>query len=106
MSQYTGDTFEPYVGQVFAFEPPTDAHGNRRESVRLELVEILRSRPRGVPGLRDPFTLLFVLRSAEPLGRGLHRLAHEDFEACDWFVNRVMVPGRDARAAYYQAVFA
>jgi hypothetical protein len=45
------------------------------------------------------------LRSGSELGAGLHRLAHHDFEPCDWFLNRVFVPDRDARQSYYQAVF-
>jgi len=69
----------------------------------LEVLGPTRGAP--VPGFREPFTLLFVLRSAGELGAGLHRIVLDDFEPCEWFLNRVSIPGRDARGSYYQAVF-
>ena len=103
MEHYTAEMFEPYVGRIFEFDPggnPQEISGNR---VQLELLEVARST--SAPGFRPAFTLLFALRGSTPLGRGLHKIAHEDFEPCDWFVNRVVMAGRDPRAAYCQAVF-
>jgi hypothetical protein len=103
MDQYTAEMFEPYVGQVFEFESTADPQGVSGNRVRLELLEVTRGSP--VPGFRTPFTLLFALQDATPLGRELYKIAHDDFEPCDWFVNRVVVAGRDPRTAYCQAVF-
>jgi hypothetical protein len=97
IASYTADTFAPYAGQVLTFGPG---------DVQLELLQITRRNVGDVPaGFREPFSLLFVLRSGEPLARGLHRIAHPDFEPADWFITRVLAPGRDPRQAYYEAVF-
>ena len=97
LATYTADTFLPYVGQVLTFDPG---------GVQLELLKVSRRNPGQVPaGFREPFALLFVLRSAEPLGRGLYRIVHDDFEPSEWLVTRVMAPGQDPRLAYYEAVF-
>lgn len=97
IANYTADTFLPYVGQVLTFVPG---------DVRLELIEVKRHSSSGRPaGFREPFALLFALRSADQLGRGLHRIAHDDFEPADWFLTRVLAPERDPRGAYYEAVF-
>jgi len=102
MREYTADTFAGLVGQVFRFEPAENAATGT--AVLLELIDI-QQRAASHAGIRDPFLLLFVLRSEKPLGPGLHRIVREGFEPCEWFLNRVVVPGRDPRAAYYQAVF-
>jgi hypothetical protein len=97
IANYTADTFLPYVGQTLTFDPG---------DVRLELLEVNRQSSSGRPaGFREPFALLFALRSAEQLGKGLYRIAHDDFEPADWFLTRVLAPGRDPRLAYYEAVF-
>lgn len=99
MTEYTAETFANLVGQVFRFDP-----ADNTAPVLLELIDI-NQRAAMHAARRDPFLLLFVLRSEKPLGPGLHRISREGFEPCDWFLNRVVVPGRDPRAAYYQAVF-
>ena len=97
ISNYTAETFEPYVGQVLTFDPG---------GVQLELLKISRRNPGQLPdGFREPFALLFTLRSAEQLGKGLYRIVHDDFEPSEWLLTRVMAPGRDPRLAYYEAVF-
>jgi hypothetical protein len=97
IANYTADTFAPYIGQVLMFSPG---------GVQLELLQITRRNVGSLPaGFREPFALLFALRSAESLGRGLHQLVHDDFEPADWFLTRVLAPGRDPRLAYYEAVF-
>ena len=101
MADYTADTFTGLVGQVFRFEPAENAVAGR--PVLLELIDISQ-RAAGSTETRDPFLLLFQLRSDTPLGPGLHRISREGFEPCQWFLNRVVVPGR-APGAYYQAVF-
>jgi|RhiMetdeSRZDD1v2_1073273.scaffolds.fasta_scaffold948655_2 uncharacterized protein DUF6916 len=102
MDQYTGDAFAPLVGQVFRFHRTAGADD---PSIDLELLEVQSSpRPGGGEG-RQPFSLLFELRSGDaPRETTLH-LRHDQFEPCAWFVNRVMVPGRPAKTPYYEAVF-
>src|SRR5687768_12589855 len=103
MTDYNAGTFAGLIGQVFRFDRAEDGTESGHP-VLLELIDISH-RAAVDPGTRDPFLLLFVLRSDAPLGPGLHRIAREGFEPCEWFLNRVVVPARDARAAYYQAVF-
>lgn len=103
MPDYTAETFAALVGQVFRFDPAEHA-ADTGKPVLLELIDITQ-RTATSTGTRDPFLLLFVLRSDTPLGPGLQRISREGFEPCEWFLNRVVVPGRDPRAAYYQAVF-
>jgi hypothetical protein len=101
MADYTADTFAGLIGQVFRFEP-ADATVAGSPAL-LVLIDITR-RAASTTGTRDSFLLLFQLRSDTPLGPGLHRIVREGFEPCEWFLNRVVVPGR-APGAYYQAVF-
>jgi len=102
IDEYTADTFLPYVGRVFKFESENVA----RSPVHLELLEVKRQRSSGRPaGFREPFALLFGLRGADALGTGFHRITHEDFEPADWFLTRVLDPGRDPHLACYEAVF-
>lgn len=97
IANYTADTFTPYAGQVLTFDPGR---------VQLELLQITRRNVGQVPpGFREPFALLFMLHSGEQLGKGLYRIAHADFEPAEWFLTRVLAPGRDSRQAYYEAVF-
>jgi hypothetical protein len=106
MEHYSSETFEPYVGQTLLFEGPSDGRGGAGDRVELELLEVIQQRA-GSPraGFRKPFMLLFALRSSKPLGNGLHRIVHDRFETCEWFLNRVNPQERDPRTAYYQAVF-
>jgi hypothetical protein len=105
MQEYTAETFKPHVGEMFRFEPSGNAESNGGAGpALLELIEVAAG-PTVADGLRQQFLLLFVLRSDRPLGPGLHRIVRAGFESCDWFLNRIVVPGRDPRAAYYQAVF-
>jgi len=90
------------MGRSFLFESADAA----RLQVELELLEVTRQNAGGRPsGFREPFSLLFALRSSKPLASGLHSITHDDFEAAGWFLTRVLVPGRDPRLAYYEAVF-
>ena len=105
MEDYTRSVFDQHIGQVFEFDPPM-AESSAADRVQLELLEVSGPGVAAVvPGFREPFTLLFALRSGVQLGPGLHRIARLDFEPCEWFLNRVSVPNRDRRHAYYQAVF-
>ncbi len=112
------DNFLPYVGEMFTFQQSSDEQRDIGDSVELELVEVrhygqrlgignVDSRP-STHERRESFSLLFVLRSSAPLGKGLHRLIHRAFEPCDLFLSRVVVPepGQGDRGKiYYEAVF-
>ena len=105
MRTYTAETFLPYSGQVFAFEKVT-APENKPQPIRLKLNEVTQMKSgAAAAGLRQPFSLLFTLADGAPAASGLFRLVHEEFEPCDWFLSRIVVPGGDVRAAYYEAVF-
>jgi hypothetical protein len=102
MEKYAADTFLPYLGQVFNFES-VDVAAQR---VQLELSEVRRQESSGRPnGFREPFALVFTASGGALSTSALLRLMHDDFEAADWFLTRVMVPDRDPRLAYYEAVF-
>jgi hypothetical protein len=101
MDQYTSGAFAPLVGQIFRFhrtaaadDPPID----------LELLEAQASAHHGTAG-RQPFSLLFALRSGEAPPQSTLHLRHDAFEPCVWFITRVLVPGRDPQTPYYEAVF-
>jgi hypothetical protein len=102
MNQYTSDVFASLVGQVFRFHQTADAAD---PSMHLELLEVQSSHSSGTGG-RQPFSLLFALRSGDVTLQSTLHFRHDDFEPCAWFVNRVTVPGRDPRTPYYEAVFA
>jgi len=104
LAQFTAQLFVGRVGEVFRLIPSDDAPGVARGPFELELIEVRRSGGGG-QATREPFALLFTLRSRAPLGPGLHRLVHGAFEPDDLFLSRVFVPGRDPRAVYYEAVF-
>jgi hypothetical protein len=100
ISELTADTMEPYTGQTFAFEGPGG-------QASMELVQVARLK-RHAGTIRDPFSLLFVMRGSPPLARGIPRLIHRDFEPLDIFLQRVSVPEReraDPAAMFFEAVF-
>jgi len=102
MEGYTSDTFASRVGQVFAFH--RTAEGND-PPVHLELIDVEPSPRRATAGARQPFSLLFALRSADATQESTLHLRHDEFEPCAWFVSRVAAPERDRKTAYYEAIF-
>jgi len=102
MPQYTMDAFASRVGEIFSFHQTADANS---APVQLELVEVEASRHRPESGVRQSFSLMFALRSSDATNESTLHLRHDDFEACSWFVNRVVAPKRDPGRAYYEAVF-
>lgn len=102
MQEYTIDAFTSRVGEVFAFHHRADGTDT---PVLLELIEV-NGAPHGArSGGRQPFSLLFALRSSDATSESTLHLRHAGFEQCAWFVNRVVAPNRDAGKAYYEAVF-
>jgi hypothetical protein len=107
LAAFTAEMFAGRVGEIFRLVPSGESPAPR-EPFELELIDVSRYGARPAAGgveLREPFALLFTLRGATPLGPGLHRLVHEVFEPDDLLVSRVVVPGRDPRAIYYEAIF-
>src|SRR5262245_17061776 len=102
MDQYTSDAFASLVGQVFRFHRTVVADDS---PIELELIEVVSTPTQTGLHTRQPFSLLFALRSGEATLQSTLQLRHDKFEPCEWFVNRVAVPGRDPRTAYYEAVF-
>jgi len=102
---FTADVFDRYVGQRFRFTPATGTPG--AEPVELELVEVARARERqrsGGPAIRQ-FSLLFRSVDGRKLTTGLNTVRHEDFEACDIFLERVQSSYGVPDAADYEAIF-
>jgi|SRR5262245_41052000 len=107
LAAFAAELFIGRVGEVFRLMPSVTVPGAGPDPFELELIEVAR-RGRATadgPPLREPFSLLFSLRSRTRLGSGLFRLVHETFEPDDVFLSRVVVPDRDPRAVYYEAVF-
>jgi hypothetical protein len=105
MRNYTAETFRPYTEHVFVFQPQSVA-GVSPDPVHLRLTEVKTVKSGASPmGFREPFSLLFVPESGEPPSSGVHRLLHADFESCEWLLSRVVIPGRDVRVPYFEAVF-
>jgi uncharacterized protein DUF6916 len=109
IGEMTAEMWVPLVGEVFMFVPSAGDAGASAEPTALELLDVSQYASRTRSGNqhppREPFSLLFTLRSLTPLGKGLHRLVHEAFAPDDLLLSRVLVPGRDPRATYYEAVF-
>ena len=103
MGQYTIDAFASRIGHVFSFHRTADAND---PPVHLELVDVKSSPHQSPADARQPFSLLFALRSGDPAHESTLHLRHDEFEPCAWFVNRVIAPEREHHMAYYEAVFA
>ena len=102
---FTAELFVGRVGEVFRLTPSVESPGAALAPYELELIDVRRGHNPAGATLREPFALLFTLRRGTPLGPGLHRLVHDGFAPDDLFLSRVVVPNRDPRAIYYEAVF-
>jgi len=115
ITDLSAEALQPYIGQRLVFQRPAGEEHITGGRVELELMRVTVSEgaskeaadPERYPKRkRVSFSALFVLpEGAQPLGMGLHRLMHPDFEAEEWFLSRVMVRDGDVRRAYYEAVF-
>src|SRR5262249_25513364 len=75
-------------------------------ALHLELLEVQSPPQRAGAHTRQPFSLLFALRSGSSTLQSTLYLRHDGFEPCAWFVNRVVVPEGNPGVPYYEAVFA
>jgi hypothetical protein len=112
----TAEALQPYVGQQMRFGRPAENEPAAGGHVTLELWRVTahenitnaeKEHPERYPQRRrQSFSALFVLpQNEQPLGMGLHRIMHSDFEVEEWFLSRVLVPSGDNKRAYYEAVF-
>lgn len=95
--QLSHDDFSGKVGQVFSIgdsgAPPIPLTLTEAELVEAQA---------GPPGLRPPFSLVFVARDPRVLPQRIYRLAHGDLGDLDIF----LVPiGKSADGVRYQATF-
>jgi hypothetical protein len=110
----TAESFEPYEGQQFLFARPPAAPAVFSKTVELKLAKVsphehitrIESRDAATRGkrTRESFSLLFEMKGGEPLGEGLHRLVHRDFEECEILLSQVSRPRPDG-TLLYEAVF-
>jgi hypothetical protein len=114
LQSVTAESFKPYEGQDFLFARPRAGAALFSRTVELKLAKVtphehisrLESREAATRGkrTRESFSLLFELKGGEPLGEGLHRLVHREFEGCEIFLSRVSRPRPDG-TLLYEAVF-
>lgn len=110
----TVEAFQPYEGQLFLFARPRAGSAVFSKAVELKLAKVaphehitrIESRDAAIRGKRsrESFSLLFELKRGEPLGEGLHRLVHRDFEGCEVFLSQISRPKPDG-TLLYEAVF-
>ena len=111
LDEVQADTFLRYLGRTLMFR---GSQAPQSSPTELTLVKVTRhSKPAGIEsrGLtiqemrpREPFSLLFEKKNDRPLGPGLQRLEHPDFENFELLLSRVGRPSPDG-AICFEAVF-
>jgi hypothetical protein len=114
LQDLTAESFRPYEGRDLVFARPVADRSIFSPSVRLRLVKVaahehiarIESQDPAKYGKRsrESFSLLFELKGGEPLGEGLHRLVHGDFDGCQLFLSQISKPRPDG-TLLYEAVF-
>lgn len=107
LADFAADRFEALVGQTIVFERPADSGTSAMEAASMRLLEVKRG-AKSPAVRREPFSVLFAMKDQPPLGPGLHRLAHPDFEPAELLITRVMAPkyeALDPTGMYYEVVF-
>lgn len=112
LQDVNAETFLPYVGKSLVFHGPFENGTLSCRTVELQLAEVsphknlscLEERATSTGRKRESFSLLFRQVNGKPLGPGLHRLAHADFEDFQILLTQVGVPSGDG-ATYHEAVF-
>ena len=107
-------TFLPYIGRTLNFQRPPEDRRFSSTTVQLKLAKVMphenisriewRNPAKYGKRQRQSFSLLFEKNGGKPLGPGLHRLAHADFEDFRLFLSQVGVPGQDG-TIYLEAIF-
>jgi hypothetical protein len=114
ISDYKAEVFSCYSGRSLEFLCPANVAGHRppvaMELARVEANALVAERMGVGPDKlykRVPFSLLFRVCGAGPLGHGLFQLQHPDFEPEEWYLAPVLVQGQDPgpNCMWYEAVF-
>jgi hypothetical protein len=108
------ETFLPYLGKSLVFQRPPEDCSLSPTTAKLKLAKVVphenisriesRNPTKYGKRRRESFSLLFEQKGGKPLGPGLHRLAHTDFEDFQLFLSQVGVPGPDG-TIYLEAIF-
>lgn len=94
--QLVFEDFADKVGETFSINEPD------MPAIPLSLTEAQALKPSGLPGVRPPFSLLFVARETRVLPQRLYRLEHGKLGDMTIFLVPV---GKDEQGVRYQAVF-
>jgi hypothetical protein len=107
LADFAAEVFEPLVGQTLVFERSSSEGQAPAEPARMQLLEVHRGHP-APPPLRQPFSLLLMMKDQPPLSMALHRLIHDGLEPAELLISRVTVPHhqvKDPAGMYYELVF-
>lgn len=114
LQDVNAESFLPYVGKTLIFESSAGEQSFASATMELRLAKVtphenisrIESHNPAMKGKRkrESFSLLFEQKDPEPLGQGLHRLTHADFEDFQLFLCHVGAPGPDG-TVYVEAVF-
>jgi len=114
LEDVSAQSFLPYLGKTLLFERSPEDRSLSSTTAELKLAKViphesisrLESRNPGKYGIRrrESFSLLFEQKDGKPLGPGLHRLAHADFENFQLFLSPVGVPEKNG-TVYLEAIF-
>lgn len=115
LKELTAESFRPYEGQQFVFSRPREGRSILSQSVGMKLTgvsvhervaQMEAKNPARYAGKRSrkSFSLVFELKDGAPLGNGLHRLNHGDFDGCELFLSQISRPRPDG-TLQYEAVF-
>jgi hypothetical protein len=114
LQDLTAESFLPFEGCDLVFSRPVASGGIFSRTVAMKLAKVTTHEhvtqiEAQNPAIyskrsREPFSLVFELKGAEPLEDGLHRLIHKDFEGCQVFLSQVSQPRPDG-TLLYEAVF-
>ncbi|MBF0445667.1 MAG: hypothetical protein HQL68_08755 [Magnetococcales bacterium] len=92
LKKLTVDTFENIKEKTFNVHVGADIH-------KLELVEVTK-RGTGHEDFRDPFSLLFKSPDGFEIEQGCFRFEHEELDACNMFMTRVLIEDTKAPPHY------
>lgn len=113
LGELTYESFEPLVGTELGFHaleengaPSGDFRFAVEEvSVNRRLAEAAKACEPGSIYQRIPFSVILRAIEEPPFVQAVLRLDHPGFEECDMMITRIVMPGRDPRAAWFEAVF-
>lgn len=113
LGELTHENFEPLVGSEVAFQALEESGAPAGEyrfvvdevSVNRRLAEAAKACEPGSIYQRIPFSVILRANGEPPFVQAVLRLEHPGFEDCDLMITRIVMPGHDPRAAWFEAVF-